>query len=432
MANTKDSFWHSVRDKVMDGINWIGSGFGAGDWTSYDGQTKHKGWLNSGAAGDVTEAVSDVLGVDNPNSDGDSFISKLLGNNGGSLLNALVGYFSSMAGLSLTGAQREQNEFNAEQAEISRNWQEQMSNTTYQRSVADMQAAHLNPALMYGSAGASAAPSGATASGSSPGAPQLNLMSMLMEYRLKSKQLDIEQQNADTNKQNADTNESAVGAENELKGKQVSWYDRQMEVKVHLDETLANFNEEQAKKVIVERDQIKKNIDLMIKQIEEIDVRELLEKANAEFARASAREIGLMLPYNIALTEAQTDAQQASSFLDWMYHAKERRLLSSDYYDNIIHKSFEDARIAKYNGDASAYQLILHTGAHLKTKASQRLFHGLQTFGEAVSGLGPVFGLATGLGVAKLSQRSANGKRYRQVNYYDSETGGVGTRYVRE
>jgi hypothetical protein len=53
-------------------------------------------------------------------------------------------------------------QFNREQAQISRDWQERMSNTAYQRATQDLRKAGYNPALIVGQGGAST-PSGATA-----------------------------------------------------------------------------------------------------------------------------------------------------------------------------------------------------------------------------------------------------------------------------
>lgn len=69
----------------------------------------------------------------------------------------------------ITGA-TSQNKFNAQQAQIQRDWETQMSNTAYQRAVDDMKAAGLNPAMMYASGGQGAStPTGANASGNKGG-----------------------------------------------------------------------------------------------------------------------------------------------------------------------------------------------------------------------------------------------------------------------
>lgn len=104
-----------------------------------------------------------------------------------------------------------QNAWNAEQAQIARDWNLDMDSTKYQRTVQDMQAAGVNPALAIDGHLSTQATSNAQATQSESGLNAITQLAKLvgdLKYRdqelkqekeLKSRELDIAQQNANTN-----------------------------------------------------------------------------------------------------------------------------------------------------------------------------------------------------------------------------------------
>jgi len=97
---------------------------------------------------------------------------------GTSLLATMAPY--AQAALSYAGG-RAANAASAKQAQAQMAFQQNMSNTSYQRAVADMRAAGLNPALAYSQGGAST-PSGAQA-------PQHDVMTPAISSAMQAKQV---------------------------------------------------------------------------------------------------------------------------------------------------------------------------------------------------------------------------------------------------
>lgn len=83
----------------------------------------------------------------------------------GSNNSAYQDYFNQANSFNQNSANRAM-KFSAQQAQLNRDFQENMSNTSYQRAVKDLEAAGLNPILAYINGGAST-PAGSSASGTS-------------------------------------------------------------------------------------------------------------------------------------------------------------------------------------------------------------------------------------------------------------------------
>lgn len=187
----------------------------------------------------------------------------------------------------LSGAEQQQNTFNAEQAQMSRDFEERMSNTAFQRQVADMQTAGVNPALMYGagSSGAST-PSGASASGSAnQGLGMSDLMQAIMSGATMKKELAL----LDAQRENVESQTEKNKADTQYTLRNTDWVD--------------SLNQSQI-------DRIASEIGLNSAKISEIDFENSLRQA---------QELKILkeTDWIDRINQAETDRQAAAAAHDW-------------------------------------------------------------------------------------------------------------------
>lgn len=155
------------------------TGVGIGQSSQSQSQQSGSGWSKGGGQSSSTSDSQSQYGTDNAQTQ--KWLEQLMGYNSSSMANQTKNNRMNMImamGYNTLGAiqqgiynhieQQAAMNYNSAEATKNRDWQEMMSNTSYQRAVEDMRKAGINPILAFGS-GASGAntPSGAQGSISS-------------------------------------------------------------------------------------------------------------------------------------------------------------------------------------------------------------------------------------------------------------------------
>ena len=254
---------------------------------------------------------------------------------------------------------REQNEFNADQAQINREWNAQMDSTKYQRTVADMQAAGVNPALAMNGGVTTQAASNSAASASST--PMLDLSSVV-QMAMQAKQLRIQEKLADADVRvknaEADIKEADAGVRDEynrllLEGQKLS----------------NDLTAEQKKQVIANIDKIGEEVELLKKQAateterKNLVIAEIaLRKATQGKTEAEKQRIVELLPFEKALSAAQTENQKAQAAYAMIQAAYQQNLIDSGYIESMVRQNNADASEKETRQLAEDFEYKLRSG----------------------------------------------------------------------
>ena len=227
-------------------------------------------------------------------------------------------------GSNLTTAEMQANAFNASEAQKQRdfeqsmfNQQTELANTAYQRQVADMQAAGLNPLMAAGSGNGSAIPSagsGSAASSVAPSGAALNLGSILSAFS------GIKAANADAKLKEAQADsvrEATRGAK-----QQNDYFEEVREIRKAAEQASLDLTEDKRNEIKSAIEKAGSEIALNAKKAENLDKQGDMFVASSLLSRVNAENIEFMREYLAAESRSRTqlnEAQRGVALVDAMY-----------------------------------------------------------------------------------------------------------------
>lgn len=254
---------------------------------------------------------------------------------------------------------REQNQFNADQAQINREWNAQMDSTKYQRTVADMQSAGVNPALAMDGGVTTQAASNSAASATAT--PQLDLSSVV-QMAMQAKQLRIQEKMADADIRVKNAEADIKEADANVRGE----YNQLMLDGMKKANSLTDSQVDQIRHNISKLDE---QVELLKKQAATEDERKLLVAAQRSVQAAAERKTDqeiknmvALLPFQQNLAAARTEAAKASAAAQFVHAAYEQGLIDTGFIEATVRQTNADASEKETRQLAEDFEYKLRSG----------------------------------------------------------------------
>lgn len=240
---------------------------------------------------------------------------------------------------SLSGAEREAFDLNAQEAQKARDWNLQMDNTKYQRQVTDMQNAGINPALAMNGGVTTQATSNVAAHASTSPSPMMSVVDLATTVA-NLKNLKAQRELTDAQARLANANANAVETENKYK-------DRFELAKAIGQEKANNLTDAQINEVNKRIDKAQEEINLLIKQAKTEEERKNALAAQALVDQANAKQIEALTPVLVELKKAETNEARSRAALAFAQAAYENKLIDSGYIEALARQAGANANEAE-------------------------------------------------------------------------------------
>lgn len=239
----------------------------------------------------------------------------------------------------MSGAEKEAFALNAQEAQKARDWNLQMDSTKYQRQVADMQSAGINPALAMNGGVSTQATSNAMASASTQQAPMMSVVD-LATTAANLKNLQAQRNLIDAQARLANANADAVDTENKYR-------DQYEQLKIKGQENANNLTEAQKNEVNKRIDKAIEEINLLKQQAKTEEEKQRNLAADSLLKKANAAQVEALTPVLVKLHEAQTEKEKAIAAQAFANAAYQQGLIDEGYVKALADKAGFDAQQAE-------------------------------------------------------------------------------------